>query len=268
MITVAIINYKGGVGKTTISMYLSSALARFYNKRVLLIDIDPQANATETLLPPGVDVKKIGTMKDFLNPDSDRGLDQCIIPSRVKNIDLVPNDPDILLIDDKIHGNSNLMVKLADAIGKFDSVEKVVNYDFCIIDCPPYISHYAMMALLASDYYIVPLEADDSFSLNGLEILSIKVKVIKNMNKRLRLLGYVINKLDLRTKLGQTMPEIIRRQLREKLFDTAIRISSDIKMSIAVRTPLFDFRPRSRAVYNFRDLASEFLKRVKKNRGW
>jgi len=268
IITVAIINYKGGVGKTTISMYLSSALARFYNKRVLLIDIDPQANATETLLPPGVDVKKIGTMKDFLNPDSDRGLDQCIIPSRVKNIDLVPNDPDILLIDDKIHGNSNLMVKLADAIGKFDSVEKVVNYDFCIIDCPPYISHYAMMALLASDYYIVPLEADDSFSLNGLEILSIKVKVIKNMNKRLRLLGYVINKLDLRTKLGQTMPEIIRRQLREKLFDTAIRISSDIKMSIAVRTPLFDFRPRSRAVYNFRDLASEFLKRVKKNRGW
>ena len=268
MITVAIINYKGGVGKTTISMYLSSALARFYNKRVLLIDIDPQANATETLLPLGIDVKKIGTMKDFLNPDIDMGLDQCIIPSRVKNIDLVPNDPDILLIDDKIHGNSNLMVKLADAIGKFDSVEKVVNYDFCIIDCPPYISHYAMMALLASDYYIVPLEADDSFSLNGLEILSIKVKLIKNMNKRLRLLGYVINKLDLRTKLGQTMPEIIRRQLREKLFDTAIRISSDIKMSIAVRTPLFDFRPRSRAVYNFRDLASEFLKRVKKNRGW
>lgn len=268
MKTIAVINYKGGVGKTTISMYLSSALVRFFNKRILLIDIDPQANATETLLPLGVDVKRIGTMRDFLNPDSDRTLESCIIPSRINGIDLVPNDPDILLIDERIHGDENIMVKLAEAIRKFDSLERVSTYDFCFIDCPPYISHYALMALLASDYYIVPLEADDSFSLNGVEILSFKVKDIKEVNKKLRLLGYVINKLDLRTKLGQMMPQIIRRQLRDKLFNTMIRISADIKASIAVRTPLFDFKPRSRAVYNFRDLAEEFLQRIEKNKGW
>jgi cellulose biosynthesis protein BcsQ len=64
------------------------------------------------------------------------------------------------------------------------------------------------------------------------------------------------------------MPQIIRRQLRDKLFNTMIRISADIKASIAVRTPLFDFKPRSRAVYNFRDLAEEFLQRIEKNKGW
>ncbi|MEO0199421.1 MAG: hypothetical protein ABIL91_07605, partial [candidate division WOR-3 bacterium] len=111
---------------------------------------------------------------------------------------------------------------------------------------------------------IVPLEADDSFSLNGLEILSTKIKFVRESNPKLRLLGYIINKLDLRTKLGQTMPQIIRNQLKEKLFNTPIKISSDIKASIAVRTPLFDYKPRSKAVYNFRDLAKEFLERINK----
>ncbi len=264
MKTVSIINYKGGVGKTTISMYLASALARFFNKKILLIDIDPQANTTETMLPPGVDIKKYGSMKEFLDPDRNEPIEKFIIPSRIKNVDLIGNDPDILLIDDKILGKKESMERLSTQLDKINKQARNSGYDFCIIDCPPYISQYALMALLASDYYIVPLEADDSFSLNGLEILSSKIKLIKNSNPRLKLLGYIINKLDLRTKLGQTMPQIIKNQLKDKLFTTAIKISSDIKASIAVRTPLFDYKPRSKAVYNFRDLAKEFLDRVNK----
>lgn len=262
---VSIINYKGGVGKTTISMYLASALAKFFGKKILLIDIDPQANTTETMLPPGVDLKKIGSMKEFLDPDSNEPLEKFIIPSRMKNIDLIGNDPDILLIDDKILQRHESLEKLSQHLNKINKqLKNEFNYDFCLIDCPPYISQYALMALLASDYYIVPLEADDSFSLNGLEILSTKIKFVRESNPKLRLLGYIINKLDLRTKLGQTMPQIIRNQLKEKLFNTPIKISSDIKASIAVRTPLFDYKPRSKAVYNFRDLAKEFLERINK----
>ena len=251
-IKIAIANQKGGVGKTTTAINLAAAFAQ-RGKRVLLADLDPQANSTISFL----DLQAIDlSVYDFLI-DSSIAVTEVIKLTNVENLDLLPARINLAKLESKLIGELDAPFRLKDRI---DPVS--LTYDIVIIDTPPTLGLITVNALVAATHLIVPIQSS-YFALEGTDDLLETVERIKaRPNPQLEVLGVVVTLHDKRTTLSRDIYDQICQVFGDKVFETTISRSVRLEESPAYRESIFTFAPASSGAIEYSNLCDEVIRRV------
>ena len=249
---IAVTNQKGGVGKTTTSVNLSAALA-YLNKKVLLIDIDPQANATQGI---GIDRTELElTVYDAITQGE--ALSNIILKSEVENLDVVPANIDLAGVDIELaHVKSGREQRLKNALKEVQD-----NYDYVIIDCPPSLGLLNTNALTAAHSVLIPVQCE-YYALEGLtQLLNTILLTQKTFNSSLTIEGVLLTMLDLRTNLGTEVSQEVRKHFREKVYDTFIPRNVKLSEAPSAGLNIFDYDAHSEGAKAYGRLAKEVVKR-------
>ncbi|GAB3163038.1 ParA family protein [Telluribacter humicola] len=243
MKVISITNNKGGTGKTTTSYNLGAALAN-RNHKVLLIDLDAQCNLT---IATGTSTtgRHIGEL--LLGEAS---FDDVVVKKDL--FDLLPAHRMLLSFEYRINTEPDSGFFLAENLeGK--------EYDFVIIDCPPSLGSLTVNALVASDFFVVPMQGEN-FAYVGLdEILQLTTKIKRRMNPRIKLAGILFNRFDMRTKFGQMVLQKLTQNPMVRVFETSIRQDVSLMESTAFAQSIFEYAPDSRGASDFGKLCDELL---------
>ncbi|MEC9097982.1 MAG: ParA family protein [Pseudomonadota bacterium] len=216
----SIINQKGGVGKTTTTINLGTAMAAC-GANVLIIDMDPQGN-----LSTGMGVEKVKREKGVYNILIDNlSINDAVIKTEIPNLNLIPSNDDLLGIDIELSNESDRVMRLKKAL------EDLNSYDYILLDCPPSLSLLTLNALVASTGALVPLQAE-FYALEGLSQLLKTIEGIKNsVNHDLMLEGVIITMFDGRNNLSNQVEQDVRSYLGTEVFTT--KIPRNIRLSEA-----------------------------------
>ena len=216
----SIINQKGGVGKTTTTINLGTAMAAC-GANVLIIDMDPQGN-----LSTGMGVDKVKREKGVYNILIDNlSINDAVIKTEIPNLNLIPSNEDLLGIDIELSNESDRVMRLKKAL------EDLNSYDYILLDCPPSLSLLTLNALVASTGALVPLQAE-FYALEGLSQLLKTIEDIKNsVNHNLMLEGVIITMFDGRNNLSNQVEQDVRSYLGTEVFTT--KIPRNIRLSEA-----------------------------------
>lgn len=247
---IAITNQKGGVGKTTSSVNLSAALA-YLNKKVLLVDIDPQANATQGI---GVDrLSMRGSIYDVIVGESN--IDEVLLKSNVPNLDVVPSAIDLAGADLEL-----AEVKVGRERRLKEQLDKIRDrYDFIIIDCPPSLGLLNTNALTASDTVIIPVQCE-YYALEGLTQLLSTIRLTQRVfNPNLSIEGVLLTMLDQRTNLGIEVSQEVRKYFKEKVYRTFIPRNIKLSEAPSAGLNIFDYDARSEGAKAYAQLAKEVI---------
>ena len=255
---ISVINQKGGVGKTTTVINLAAGLS-MKGKKILVIDLDPQGNATTGLgLSNTTDSET--TIYSVLN--GKKKISDVIQQTKFNNLNLITSNVDLSGLEVETAGDSRRAFKLKDELTSILNDSKPL-YDYIIIDCPPSLSLLTIMALVASDALVVPLQTE-FFALEGLTQLMKTIKRIKtNLNPSLEIRGILLTMFDKRNKLSGQVEVEARNYFKEKVYATAVprnvRLSEAPSHGIPVL--LYDkICPGSKAYFKFTE---EFLEQDK-----
>lgn len=250
---VALMNKKGGTGKTTITVNLGAAVAKA-GARVLLVDSDPQRHTTLTLLGMNRTFEK--SLSSVLMAGDNM---KSAIVAHSKNLDIVPSMPDLSetqVLMQKQNFRESLLSKA------LKSVEK--SYDYIFIDCPPNLDVLTVNALVAADKVIVPMEPE-FLPLEGLAAMSQLIDEVRaNINKNLSLAAIVINKYNPSRRLTHESEALVRKQFGAKVMKTVIRIDVRIAEAPSAGQSVLDYAPDSHGTEDFKKLAREVLICLKK----
>ncbi|MGV3642112.1 MAG: ParA family protein [Adhaeribacter sp.] len=242
---VSVINQKGGTGKTTTTINLGSALSKL-GKKVLLVDLDPQANLSYSL---GLEEPE-ATLADVFS--GSKGLTQILTPR--EGMTVAPGSNELVDIEISLvtqpKRESFLKSILADAKG----------YDYILIDCPPSLSLLTVNALAASDEVLIPLQME-VLTLQGLsQILTTVAQIRDAFNARLKVKGIVVVMFDKRRKLSTEIQEYLEQNINEKIFGARIRLNVKLAEAPSFGQSVLDYDASSNGARDYMALAEEFLK--------
>jgi len=245
---VSFINLKGGVGKTTVAVNIASILAQNHHKKVLVIDLDPQTNATVSLINQ-IDWQKLHNQKqtlyhlfdDMLNVTNNFDINQAIVKnvSSVQGLDLLPSSLELVNIQDNIPDISNkIYVSHIDVIG--NTIQDVISdYDYIIIDCPPNLGAITLNGINISHHYIIPT-IPDILSVIGINLILNRIDDFKQRKRtcKIELAGIIFTKIDYRTNLhSSTMGQLRQGSLSGYVF------MNELPQRISIAEAPIDSRP-------------------------
>ena len=254
---ISLVNQKGGVGKTTSSINLAAALGQL-GQRVLLIDMDPQSNATTGLGISSSDFNY--DVYDLLSGNID--VRKVILKTEFKNLSIIPSTLNLagidvefvkhMLEDQEFKQNEQLKNAIADIQD---------DYDYIIMDCQPSLGLSTMNALTASNSVIIPVQCE-FFALDGItQLLNSIIMVQSSLNPTLRIEGVLLTMLDGRTNIGLEVIEEIRKYFKDKVFDTIIPRLVRLVEAPSHGKPINEYDPESRATEAYANLAKEVIQR-------
>lgn len=246
---IAVINQKGGVGKTTTAVNIAAQLAK-RGHAVLIIDLDPQGNASSGL---GLDKKSLvgGTYDVLMNKTL---LSDAIQATAVDGLFILPTNANLAATEVEL-------VNIAGREKVLESVIKLATHDFIVIDCPPALGLLTINALTASDSIIIPVQTE-YYALEGLgQLLDVTQRVREGLNPKLKLLGVVLTMYDKRTSLSEQVAEEVRKHFGDKVFKTTIPRNVKLAEAPSFGKTIFDYDKWSKGAKAYKQFTSEILSR-------
>ena len=254
---ISITNQKGGVGKTTTTINLAAALAE-QNLRVLIVDLDPQGNASTGL---GIEIDdRIHTTYDMLVDG--KPLDDVIMWTGTAGLSIIPSTVDLSSADLELVKNQRRTQLMYDAL-RTKNIEKF-GFDYVLIDCPPSLNLLTVNAMVASHSVLIPLQSE-FFALEGLSQLMLSVRQVRaSANPDLRIEGVVLTMFDGRNNLSQQVETDARDNLGELVFQTIIPRNVRVSEAPSYAMPVLEYDSLSKGAAAYRDLALELIKNNEK----
>ena len=248
---IAIANQKGGVGKTTTTVNLAASLG-VLEKKVLLIDADPQANASSGL---GIDVERveIGTYQVLEHTAS---INDAIQKTTSPNVDIIPAHIDLVAIEIELIDKEQREYMLQKAVAQLTK-----NYDYILIDCAPSLGLITLNSLVAADSVIIPIQCE-YFALEGLGKLLNTVKSVQKIhNPSLDIEGLLLTMFDSRLRLSNQVVEEVRKHFSTMVFDTIIRRNTRLGEAPSYGESIIAYDATSKGAVNYLSLANEIIKK-------
>jgi chromosome partitioning protein len=259
MVTITLLNQKGGVGKTSTTHHLGGTLART-GLRVLLVDNDPQASLTQGFWGPQATsaVDPASSVAALYDPDRPAVPAALVRPTGFDGLSIVPGSDHLTPYNvpacDLWAGSQD---GIRDGLGELDG-----EFDVCLVDCPPNLHLCSWAALVASDAVLVPLQAED-YGAQGIAAVSVAIRAAQaSANPRLGLLGYLITMYDKRLGIHAGYETLLREGYGDDVFGHQFPLMKDFKEAVAARQPISHFRPKSAAAKAVRAIADEALARL------
>ena len=252
---IAIANQKGGVGKTTTTVNLAASLG-VLEKKVLLIDADPQANATSGL---GVDVDNVesGTYQLL---EHTKKAKETIVTTNSPNVDLIPSHIDLVAIEIELVDKDNREYMMKEAINSIKD-----SYDYILIDCAPSLGLLTLNALTAADSVMIPIQCE-YYALEGLGKLLNTVKSVQKIhNADLDIEGMLLTMYDSRLRLSNQVVEEVKKHFANMVFDTIIQRNVKLSEAPSYGESIIKYDASSKGAANYLNLANELLSKYKEN---
>lgn len=249
---IAFANQKGGVGKTTSAVNIAASLG-ISGKKTLLIDLDPQGNATSGV---GVAKKSLkGTIKDVLTGEAD--VRSVTIQTKFQNLSVIPTNVSLSGAEFDLYNDEGSEFNLRDALKAVSD-----DYDYIIIDCPPSLGMLTVNALAASDGIVVTMQAE-FYALEGLSQLINTTKNVKKLyNPELKITGILITMYNKRLLLSMQVMDELRKYYPDKLFDTCISRNVRLSEAPSFGQPVYYYDKHSKGAQEYLDVAKELISRI------
>jgi chromosome partitioning protein len=252
-IIISIINNKGGVGKSSVSATLGHALTR-QNQRVLVVDNDPQGNASSLLLPRNSQLSN--TLYEFLDLETNATIEKCIHATQYEGLFCIPNIPETGNLEPSL-----ITSQTFDAFKNKLRPHAQQNFNFTIIDNPPNMGTFVITSLYGSDFVIVPTLANSTFSIDGLlQAIQLIDNIREAGNKNLNFLKLLINQVDKRKSISRyNIAQIKQHFPSDKIFNTMIPTNAPFETAESKGMTIFQEAPSSNGCKAYRQLAKELL---------